>query len=343
MFKRREVFTESFLPRELPGRSDRLDALAQVVSPATMGQPAASCWELGPSGVGKTTTARWILEDLRDNHAISWTRVECVGSTRWELLGEICGAHPRVPHHPGMGVTEMTQKLARNVTQPYVVILDEFGGLEDEELLFDLAEAEMVSLICIAHDEESVLSAVPKSLDGFRHAQIIEFEGYDVDALLEIREARVQEGLDSSVVTADQLHRIAQEAGGSARRAVQSLRSAVELAKERGHSKVEPEDIDDCLEHAMARIRKQLLASLSREHHILYQVVRGAGSRGIRPAELLDRYQHRSANPRSRQQVGTYRAKLERYGLVESSGKGRWATYRVVDETLDAPLGKHQI
>ncbi len=338
MFKRREVFTESFLPRELPGRTSQLDDLARLISPTTTGQPARSCWELGPSGVGKTTTARWILEDLRDNHAITWTRVECVGSTRWDLLGEICGAHPRVPHHPGMGVAEMAQKLAANLTRPYVVILDEFDGLEDEELLFDLAEAEMVSLICIAHDEESALSTVPKSLEGLRGAEIIEFDGYDADSLFEILKARVEIGMDSGAVSDPQLHRIVQGAGGSARRAVQSLRSAIELAQERGHREVLEEDVDDCFEHAMARIREQLLASLSREHHIVYQVIRDAGPKGIRSNAILDRYQRLSTNPRSRQQVGNYRAKLERYGLVESDGDGRWATYTVVDEALDAPV-----
>lgn len=338
MFTKRDVFTESYLPRELPGRERELDALADILQPAAAGEPAESCWEFGPSGVGKTSTARYLLEDLRVNHLVNSTRVECVGSTRWELLGEICGDHPRVPHHTGMGTAKMLAELETCTDEPYVVILDEFDGLEDAQLLADLAAIEMVSLICIGHEPDEAHSFVPDSVDRLRYAPTVEFEPYGVDALLDILEARVETGLEPGVVDAAQLERIADGAGGSARRAVQSLRSAVELGEERGHTEVTETDVDDCFAHAMDRIREQLLASLSREHHIVYQVIRDAGEEGIRPPALLEEYQERSTNPRGAQQVRTYREKLERYELVESEGSTRWDHWTVVDETLAAPL-----
>jgi len=338
MFRKREVFTESFLPRDLPGRQRERDRLEDVLKPATRGEPARSCWELGPSGVGKTTAARWMLKQLHTTHLVDWTLVECVGSSRWQILGDICGNHPKVPHHAGMGVSQMLTELETVVDDPYVVVLDEFDGLEETELLVDLYELEMVSVICIGHDQEDAHAMVPDRADGLLHAETVEFEPYDHSALLDILEARVETGLEDGAVDADQLHRIADGAGGSARRAVQSLRSAVELGEERGHTEVTAADVEDCFEHAMDRIREQLLASLARDHHIVYSIIREASPQGVTPPEILERYHERADKNPTRQQVRNYREKLQRYELVEAEGSTRWDRWTVVDETLKAPL-----
>jgi len=342
MFTRREVFTESFLPQEIHGRETELGRLQRMLWPAVRGEAAEYCFELGPSGVGKTTTARWALQDLRDNYAIGWTRVECVGSSRWQLLSEICGKHPRVPHHNGMGCTDMTEELQEWTTRPFIVILDEFDGLEHPELLADLASVDLCSLICIGHDEESALQTVPKEVEKLRDCERVEFEPYTVGDLVEILEARVKTGLKPGVVDDDQVQRIAERASGSARYGVQSLRSAVELSEKRGDTEVIEEDVADCFDHAKTRIREQLLASLSRQHHIVYQIIRDAGAEGITSGELLEAYQERSDNPRSRQQVGNYRQKLARYDLIATEGTGRWARHHVVDDTLAAPLRREK-
>ncbi len=96
-------------------------------------------------------------------------------------------------------------------------------------------------------------------------------------------------------------------------------------------------DVDDCFEHAMERIREQLLASLARDHHIVYSIIREASPEGVTPPEILERYHERADKNPTRQQVRNYREKLQRYELVESEGSTRWDRWTVVDETLAAP------
>lgn len=345
MFRRKEVFTERFLPRELPGRGPQLDALSAVLEPATRGKPAESCWEIGPSGAGKTATARHLLEQLRVDYDIPFAHVECVGSTHWELLRDIAAQHPQAAQHDGMGTAQLLDLLEDAVTEPFVVVLDEFDGLETPAVLADLASLDAVSLVCVAHDQDDAIGVVPEAAESLRHSRAIQFEPYTVDAILEILRARADTGLRPGVVDDDQLTRIADEVAGSARYGVQSLRSAVELGEERGHTVVRDADVADAFDHAKARVREQLLASLSRQHHIVYQVIREAGEDGIRPAEILDRYRERSDDPRSRQMVGNYRRKLERYDLVACEGEGssRWDRWWAVDGQLAAPMEEGEI
>lgn len=337
MFAYRDHFTESYLPNEFPGRDKQLDELSAILDPTTEGQPAQSCWAFGPSGVGKTSTVRYLLEELEVKYGVPSARVECLGETYWELLEGIANDHPNILLKPNTSAETILDRISTTNSEPFVIVLDEFDGLEHPELIADLDAIDHVSLICIGHDRDDAAALLPPAAQSLELAPAVEYEPYHHDAMLDILRARVESGLQPDVITTDQLERIADHAAGSARHGVQALRSAVELGEERGHTEVREADIDDCFEHADERIRRQLLTSLSRQHHVLYQVIRDAGAAGIRAGELLEQYRERSDDPKSRQMVGRYRDKLERYDLIEVEGSGRWARYFVVDETLAAP------
>ncbi|MBP1987220.1 Cdc6-like AAA superfamily ATPase [Halolamina salifodinae] len=318
----------------------QLDDLSGVLEPATGGEPAQSCWVIGPSGSGKTSTSRFLLEELHVDFGVPWVRVECVGASRWELLRDIAAEHPKVAQHNGMGTAQLLTKLDDADSDPFLIVLDEFDGLEVPEVLIDLDRIDNVSMICIGHDEAEAIASVPNSVDDLRNGPTVRFEPYTTKAMVKILQARADTGLQPGVVDDDQLERIADEVAGSARYGVQSLRSAVELGEERGHTSVTDEDVADSFEHAKARIREQLLASLSRQYHVVYRVIREAGEDGIRPADLLERYREQSDDPRGRQAVMKYRKKLKRYGLIDCEGDGssRWHRWWAVDDTLKAPL-----
>lgn len=341
MFTRRDVFVESFRPQRLPGRDTQVDRLTEQLEPAADGGVPNSCWEVGPSGVGKTSTALHMLSDARYGFGINYTHIECLGQSRWEILSTAASDNPYVPQHESMGADELLEHVDEKIQNPYVVVFDEFDGLEVPEVLVDLDGLKLVSFICITHDSDQAFAMLPDEVDHLRHAEAVEFEPYSLPAMMEILEARVNEGLEPGVISRPQLERIADEAAGSARFGVQALRSAVELGIERGHTSVTDDDVEDCFEHAQGRIRKELLASLSRQHHIVYRIIREAGEAGITAEEIHEQYRERSENPRSRQTVLKYRKKLLEYDLVERETSGgrssRWDLWRAVDEQLKAP------
>ncbi len=322
---------EDYLPNEMPGRERQLRMLSSVLKTATDGKPAGSCWEIGPSGVGKTSTARYLLRDLRLNWGIDSTYIKCVGSTRWQLLLQIANAHPSVAATNNLSTEQLRERIA-GPDEPFIVILDEIGGLEQPELLADLATIEWLSLLCIGHRRGNALGQVPDEVDFLRYVDVVEFDPYSHDALFTILEARREVALQHGVIDDDQLDRIVAEAGGSARFGVQALRSAVDLGIERRHTTVQPEDVDDCFEHAHDRIRRQQLESLSRDHQLVYRVIREHSP--VRPQSIFEQYEALADDPSSRQMVIRYRKKLDEYGLIEPVDND-WC---VVDETLRAPL-----
>lgn len=331
MYVASDKLEEDYLPNAMPGRERQLRRLSSVLEPATSGEPAASCWEIGPSGVGKTSTAKYLLRELREDWGVDSIYVSCVANTRWEALLKIAGAHPTVAPRNNLSKTELADRIAAP-DQPFVVILDEIGGLEETELLTDLDSIEWLSLICIGHRRGNALGRVPDAADSLRYADVVEFDPYDYDALFAILDARREVALQRGVVDDDQLGRIIGEAGGSARFGVQALRSAVDLGIDRGHTTVHETDIDDCFEHAHARIRQQQLESLGRDHQLVYHVIREDGP--LRPQPIFERYESVADDPSTRQMTVQYREKLEEYGLIEETDGG-WVA---VDDALAAPL-----
>ncbi|NHX37863.1 MULTISPECIES: Cdc6/Cdc18 family protein [Halolamina] len=328
MYVAPEKLEENHLPQAMPGREPQLQRISDVLEPATAGEPAESCWEIGPSGVGKTSAAQFLLEEA-EGLGVGWTYVSCTSNTRWEALQKIADEHPSAIAKPNASTEELQEWIAAG-EQPFVVILDEIGGLEETDLLADLASMEWLSLILIGHRRSNALGQVPDRADCLRFAEIVEFGAYDDDALFTILDARREVALQTGAVDDTQLERIVAEAGGSARFGVQALRSAVDLGIDRGHTTVREQDIDDCFDRANERIREQQLQSLGRDHHLVYRAIREHGP--LRPQQIHDHYEDLGGG-NSRSATLKYRRKLDEYDLIEKTADG-WA---VVDKTLAAP------
>jgi Cdc6-like AAA superfamily ATPase len=158
----------------------------------------------------------------------------------------------------------------------------------------------------------------------------VEFEPYDHDALFTILDVRREVALQRGVVDDAQLERIVAEAGGPARFGVQALRSAVDLALDRGYTEVREQDVDDCFARANERIRQQQLESLGREHQPVYRAIREHGP--LCPTEIHEQYQALGGENTPSATL-KYRKKLDEYDLIEQTVDG-WAA---VDETLAVP------
>ncbi len=334
MYVEPDKLNENYLPNAMPGREPELQRISDVLEPATAGEPAGSVWEIGPSGVGKTSTAKFLLDEAQE-WGVGHEYVACTSQTRYQALRDIADAHPAPIAKPSASTDQLADWIAGR-EQPFVVILDEIGGLDEPELLADLARAEWLSLILIGHRRSNALGQVPDHADRLRFAEIVEFDPYDGAALFDILDARREVALQRGVVDDAQLERIVAEAGGSARFGVQALRSAVDLALDRGHTEVLEQDVDDCFARANERIRRQQLESLGRDHHLVYRAIREHGPAS--PGAIYEHYEELGGT-NSRQATVKYRKKLDEYDLIEQTVDG-WVA---VDETLRAPRREQRV
>ncbi|WP_126665271.1 Cdc6/Cdc18 family protein [Haloterrigena salifodinae] len=347
MITKRWVFLDERLPEQVPHRHSECEQLTRALEPATRGQRGEDVLIYGPSGVGKTTTARHVLRREFRDYSIDWTLINS-SNTRCAILHEAAIKH-RVDAavRPNSPADQLVDALESIVDQPYVVILDEAETVRDLKVLRDLYEIPLLSVIAIVHEPREWLARLDDELQNyFSLKSQIEFERYAVDELADILEHRAEHGLEPGVIHNEQLEWIADEVAGVARYGIQSLLSAAEFAEERDHSRIREHDIRDAFGRARTKIRETNLRSLPFGPCVIYELLRYADANLVDGARLHSLYEtHGSAiyadrdhDPVSRRRVNDYLSKLVEYDLVRQHGENRWAEYEVIDENLEVPI-----
>ncbi|WP_226479134.1 Cdc6/Cdc18 family protein [Natrinema amylolyticum] len=346
MIESRYVFRDDY-PTPILHRNTELNALSRALKPTGYGRRAEDVLIHGPSGVGKTASARWMLRKLQQQWGLESTVVECSGKTRNGII------HEAVTEHSNSGVVhrnqprdELVDGLATAVGDgPYVLVLDEADVIPDLDVLEDLFAVDGVSVVAIAHQQVEWLNRVDRDFRShFRGDSQIEFRKYGVDELVDILQPRVEHGLEGDPTRNGDLEWIADETGGVARWAIKSVLSAAELALERKHDHFHDEDVADAFERAKRKIRKANLRSLPLPHQRLYELVRVIGP--ISGSEMKTTYwqfkseifEGQGINPVSWRQAWNYLDKMADYSLIRMPGETNAKRYEAVDPELEAPV-----
>ncbi|MFC6973669.1 Cdc6/Cdc18 family protein [Halomicroarcula sp. GCM10025709] len=339
MIADRSVFDDTWSPDHLLHRDAAVDQLSSAVVPSRLQRRGQDVLISGPPGVGKSVLARHTLSQLADDAGIQWTRVECMGQTTAGIIREVLAAiGPRPARNTPR--EDLALSLRERVDEPLAVVLDEAAEVHDTKALERLADVEAISLVVVAYDADDWLAQAPRSIAARFHGQRIALDRYGVDELADILEPRVATGLERQVLSRQQLERIADDVAGVARHGIYSVLAAAELAVDRGHYTVREMDVDDAYDVAREWMRQAALDSLALHHHVLYELVREAGTIS---GEALHRryetvadgvYQGRQRQPLSERSQRRKLAKLVEYDLIEREGASRDRSYSVLDEAV---------
>ena len=337
------VFEDDHLPREMLHREGAIETLLRAWDHTRLGEAGDEVIIAGPSGVGKTALARHTLKRLGERAAIDHAHVRCLGATPATILRAVCQAVGAEP--PGNAATEAIQThLAESVARPTIVILDEADDLPESPALELMAGVPQLSTVVITHDLNHWLARATNTHDRYAGATQLTLGRYGVAELADILGARARAGLPRGVVDRGQLERIADTVAGVAREGIQALRAAAELAAERGHSRIESEDVDDSFEQARHRIRCANLQSLPYHHHVLYAILFESGQ--LDGVTLHDRYDtvaeaayaDHHLTPVGKRSRRNKLKKLIAYDLVAREGPKHDPTYVVVDADVEPSI-----
>ncbi|NUC71737.1 AAA family ATPase [Haloterrigena sp. SYSU A558-1] len=346
MIKSRWVFDDDW-EADILHRHDELQSLSRLLGPTEHGLRADDILIHGPSGVGKTASARYMLGNLRQRFGLEWSLIECSGKTRNGIIYEAVTKHSKAAVvHRNQPREELLEALESAVDgRPYVVMLDEADVIPDLDVLGDLLSIGLLSVVAITHSDNEWLNRVNRNVrPHFRGESQIQFRKYHVEELVDILEPRVERGLIGRPVDIKQLEWIADETGGVARWAIKSVLAAAKLAEERGHDSFHECDVRDSFDRAMRMIRRDNLRSLPVPYLRLYELVREIGpvSGGEMKRAYLEHqeqiFEGRGRDPVSWRRAWDYLSKLEDYDLIEASGSTNSKRYDAVDPELEASV-----
>lgn len=293
------AFSEAFLPPVFANREQEFSRLRKCLAPLVQRKPTRNVWLHGPPGSGKTSIAKFLLNELEDRHGIRGAYVNC-----WETETFYSVLDKLVRDFRILGAERLSTlyKMERLETflqgRPFLVVLDEIdkpSPKERDAIIYNLCGVPYVSLICVCNSRYfyySLDSRVRSRLD----AALIEFRPYSLDQLEEILQQRAEAGLGAETQNPWLFRKIAEHANGDARVAIQTLRNAAVQAG--GSERIETRHLTAAETQARSSKRKYLLAKLTDHHRLLYEVIQEAGE--INSRQLWEEYLKRCRQKRIR-------------------------------------------
>ena len=255
IFKNREALESSFIPVDLPHRDKEIKKIAELTACALMGDAPPSFLCYGMTGTGKTATIRYVSQKLsqQDLEKPWWIYINCnVVSTPYRILAHIYNTISGGEKIPPTGLPKdvifkkllgLLDHMIRNSI--CFLVLDEIDKLVDNkkggnEILYDLTRLNenldhcRTSLIGISNKLKFRENLDPRVLSSLGEEIPIVFNPYNATQLGDILKDRGKIAFYDSVLD-DGVIRLcaglAAKEDGDARKALQLLRKAGELAQ----------------------------------------------------------------------------------------------------------------
>jgi cell division control protein 6 len=274
LFVNREALRPEYVPSNLPFRDAQTKAVAQVLAPILRGSKPSNLLLYGKTGTGKTAVTNYVLSKLKAE-ANAPDLVLAYVNTRlsdgeYRTLADFAKQldlrkEKQIPL-TGLAIGEVVDRISENIKsnkKKVVLVLDEIDYLVKlfgDDILYAFTRSGerlapgFLALVGISNDLKFKEGLDPRVLSSLSEEELV-FPPYTVDELREILTERSKMAFRPSVASAAAINMCAAMAGsehGDARRAIDLLRIAGEVAEREGLSEIDESCIrraSDKMEH----------------------------------------------------------------------------------------------
>ncbi len=293
LFKNKGVLLAGYSPENIPYRDKQIEQVASILAPVLIGQKSSNLFVYGKTGTGKTLTIQYVNRELlnRAKDSDNPLRIEYINckmkkvvDTEYRLLAQLIKNLGGTIPATGLPTTEVHNKFLATLEglreKGVIIILDEVDTLVkkiSDEFLYSLTRINSelpktrVTIVGISNDLRFLDNLDPRVRSSLSEEEIV-FPPYDAVQLKEILGQRASEAFKDNVVDPVAISKCAAFAArehGDARRALDLLRVAGELAERAGDKKITTRHIDD----ANSQLEKDKVISIVETEPKQFQAV----------------------------------------------------------------------
>lgn len=332
-----DALLPDYTPTEALHRTKEMKEIAAAINPMTYGRNCNNLFIYGPSGTGKTTCMKILIEQLDENtskvipiYANCWEH-----STKMAIYYQICEALKIFLPRRGLASDEVFERILEVMKKDKVavlVVLDELDSLvfnKEDSVLYVLSRANEkedanFGIIGISNKKDLTRLLDSRIASSLRFTSF-EFKEYSEEQLKEILLERAKAALlpstyDQSVIK--ECAKIGAENNGSARLALEVLWKSAVKADKRDAKKIEIEDVYEVAKTIEKRPTKKSYKAVSFEEFDLKlseeeKAILNILAEGEKTSsELYDAFTAKVN--KSKRQIRNYLTILEAKGLIDS-------------------------
>ena len=345
LFTNRQALRTDFIPENLPYREEQIISIGQILSPILQESKPSNLLLYGKTGSGKTVVAKYVLKKFEETSkknsksiSMAYSNARLAGS-EYRVLVDLAHSLSLDMPFTGLPISEVLQRIYNNISEnnlKVIFIIDEIDYLakhaktSNDDMLYSITRSSehlkngFISIIGISNDLHFKNFLDPRVLSSMNEEEIL-FPPYTVTQLSDILHKRTESAFKKKSVPSGTINLCAALAGsehGDARRAIELLRVAGELAERNDENEV----IEKYVKEASQKIDKdriyQAIKTLPiHEKAVLFAV--DSTAENTTTGDVYNKYQQLckkiSLEPLTQRRISGLLSELDTQGLINAS------------------------
>jgi len=362
LFLNKQVLQCNYIPTKILHRDEQISQISSILAPSLRLERPSNLFVYGKTGTGKTATVKAISEQIlnvsqKQNIPIKIFYLNCklkkVADTEYRLLAALARFFNKAIPVTGLPTDEVYKILFDTIDdekQLVVFVLDEIDHLirkTGDELIYNLTRINtelknaQVSIIGISNDLGFANNLDPRVKSSLSEEELI-FPPYNAPQLQEILRERAEKAFEKGVLEEGTIQKCAAYAArehGDARRALELLRVAGELAEREQNKIISIKHIDRAEEKIEYERFIDVVRTQPKQYQAtLYSVMNH--EKETNTGDIYDTYwkvcNASALRPLTQRRVSDIIADLDMQGLINAKviSKGRFGRTREISLSL---------
>ncbi len=362
LFRNKSTLQANYTPDHILHRDEQIQQLANVLAPCLKGDKRSNVFIYGKTGTGKTLAAKYVSRQLikiskERELPLKIIYINCklkkISDTEYRLISQLAREFGTAIPPTGLPTDEVynifyriLEKEQRNV----ILILDEIDqliGKAGNDILYNLTRinAELnnaqITLVGISNDLMFTDNLDPRVKSSLSEEELV-FPPYNALQIQKILKQRAEEAFKEDIMTQGVVEKCAAFAArehGDARRALELLRVAGEIAERKNEETIQLKHLDEAEEKIEKDRILDIIATQPKQYHAtLYSVFHIAQNKKdqIFTGEVYELYKklcmRTDLRPLTQRRVSDILAEMDMMGIISAKviSKGRYGRTREI-------------
>ncbi|NTV22886.1 MAG: ORC1-type DNA replication protein [Nanoarchaeota archaeon] len=366
IFKNKKALQSTYTPEQVIHRDEQIKQIASILAPALRNEKPSNLFIYGKTGTGKTLCIKHVssyMVQVAEERKIPLKiiylncKMKRIADTEYRLVAQLISELGHTVPATGLPTDEIYnifyKIVDKGVERTMVIVLDEIDQLiskAGDEIIYNLTrmntESLQISLVGISNNLMFTENIDPRVKSSLSEEEVV-FPPYNAIQIQDILKKRAEMAFKEGAVEHGVIEKCAAYAArehGDARRALELLRVAGELAERKSLSKVRIDHLDEAEEKIEKERVLEIVKTQPRQSQVaLYSIILilEKENKAIYTGDVYEVYkqlcQKTDLRPLTQRRISDIIGELDMLGIITATiiSKGRYGRTREIKPSMN--------